>query len=95
MWTLDSEAWARGVLRTNVSLQILPFDFARTIELEENEVRLTYRVNNRSAAEELYLWAMHPLLRLQTGDQLELPASTRALLNGAAWIDVRCDHRCG
>jgi len=88
MWTLDSEAWARGVLRTNVSLQILPFDFARTIELEENEVRISYCLKNRSAAEELYLWAMHPLLRLQTGDQLELPASTRALLNGAVWIDA-------
>ncbi len=31
---------------------------------------------------------MHPLLQLQIGDRLELPASTRALLNGAAWIDA-------
>ncbi len=87
-WAVDNEAWENGVLRTSVSLKISPFDFERTIELEENEIRFTYRLNNRSAAEELYLWAMHPLLRLQTGDQLELPASTRALLNGAAWIDA-------
>jgi hypothetical protein len=31
---------------------------------------------------------MHPLVRLQSGDKLELPLSTRALLNGAAWLDA-------
>ena len=87
-WALDFEAWTRGVLRTSVGLQIVPFDFERTIELDENEVRFSYRLKNRSAAEEIYLWAMHPLLRLQAGDQLELPVSTRALLNGAVWIDA-------
>ncbi len=87
-WTLDSEAWERGVLRTSVSLNVSPFDFERTIELQENEVRLGYQLHNRAAAQELYLWAMHPLLRLQIGDQLELPSSTRALLNGAAWVDA-------
>ena len=87
-WTLDSEAWERGVLRTSVSLNVSPFDFERTIELQENEVRLGYQLHNRAAAQELYLWAMHPLLRLQIGDQLELPSSTQALLNGAAWIDA-------
>src|SRR5258708_2625122 len=87
-WTLDFEAWERGLLRTSVSLKISPFDFERTIELQENKVRLSYHLVNRGAAEELYLWAMHPLVRLQIGDQLELPASTRALLNGAAWVDA-------
>src|SRR5207249_6788445 len=85
--TLDLEEWERGLLRTTVSLKISPIDFERTIELQENEVRLSYQLTNRSAAEELYLWAMHPLLRLQKGDQLELPASTRALLDGADWLD--------
>ncbi len=87
-WTLDFEAWDRGVLRTSVSLKISPFDFERTIELQEHQVRLNYQLHNRAAAQELYLWAMHPLLRLQIGDQLELPSSTRTLLNGAAWIDA-------
>jgi hypothetical protein len=40
-----------------------------------------------SDAEEHYLWAVHPLLRLTAGDRLELPASTRRLLNGAGWVD--------
>src|SRR6267378_1404797 len=54
-WALDFEAWERGVLRTTVSLRISPLDFERTIELQENEVRLSYQLKNRSAAEELYL----------------------------------------
>ena len=87
-WGVDFEAWERGLLRTSVRLKISPFDFQRTIELQENEVRLSYQLNNRAAIEELYLWAMHPLLRLEKGDQLELPASTRALLDGAPWLDV-------
>ena len=87
-WTVDREAWERGLLRTSVGLKISPFDFARTIELNENEVRLRYHLRNRATAAEDYLWAMHPLLRLQSGDKLELPLSTRALLNGADWLDA-------
>ena len=33
-------------------------------------------------------WAMHPLLNIQEGDRLVLPASTRALLDGAGWVDA-------
>ncbi len=64
-----------------------PFAFSRTVELDENEIRLGYQLDNLSAAEESFLWAIHPLLKLEPGDQLQLPASTRALLPGAAWID--------
>jgi galactose mutarotase-like enzyme len=87
-WALDAEAWEGGLLRTSVSLKISPLDFERTIELQANEIRLSYQLKNRAAVPELYLWAMHPLLQLQSGDQLELPASTRALLNGASWLDA-------
>jgi hypothetical protein len=86
--TLDFDAWEQGLLRTSVSLKISPFDFERTIELQENQVRLSYQLNNRAGSEESYLWAMHPLLQLQIGDELELPASTRELLDGAGWIDA-------
>lgn len=86
-WTLDAEAWERGLLRTTVALDISPFDFERTIQLQGNEVRLLYQLRNRAAAAENFLWAMHPLLRLQPGDELELPESTRALLDGALWAE--------
>jgi len=92
-WSLDFEAWERGLMRTTVSLRISPFDLERTIELRENQVRLSYQLKNRAAATELYLWAMHPLLRLQRGDQLELPASTRALLDGTQWLDALNSNR--
>jgi hypothetical protein len=86
-WRVDTAAWEGGMLKTAVRLRLSPFDIERTVELRENEIRLGYRLGNRGVAEEHYLWAMHPLLRLRTGDRLELPASTRALLNGAAWIN--------
>jgi len=91
IWTaaskLDLRAWEHGLIRTSVSLNVSPFDFERMIELCNNQVRLAYHLKNRAASEELYLWAMHPLLQLQSGDELDLPSSTRALLNGAAWVD--------
>jgi len=87
-WAVDGEAWQDGVVLTTTRLAISPFDLERTIELQENEVHLNYRLKNRSATQELYLWAMHPLLRLRPGDHLELPASTRELLDGASWIDA-------
>jgi galactose mutarotase-like enzyme len=87
-WSVDRVAWANGILRTWTRLSLSPFQFERTIELQEDEIRLSYRLHNQSAAEESYLWAIHPLLSLQAGDQLELPASTRALLNNDAWIDA-------
>jgi hypothetical protein len=87
VWTVDNDAWKRGLLRTSLSLKISPFDFERTVELRENEVRFTYELRNRGTSEECYLWAMHPLLRLQMGDELELPLSTRMRLEGASWIN--------
>src|SRR5262249_53312681 len=86
-WSVDDEAWRSGVLCTGVDLKISPFRFDRSIELIENQLRLDYHLVNRGHVEEQFLWAMHPLLQLEPGDQLELPRSTRALLNGAAWID--------
>ena len=87
-WKVDFEALENGILKTSVRLEISPFDFERTIELRGNEIQINYQLNNYSKADRQFLWAIHPLLRLQADDQLELPASTRALLNGAAWIDA-------
>jgi galactose mutarotase-like enzyme len=86
-WDVDEEAWQRGVLKTSVRLKISPFDFERTIELDDNEIRLSYQLSNRNAASEYFLWAMHPLLKIQEGDRLVLPSSTRNLLNGSLWVD--------
>jgi hypothetical protein len=92
VWTtpceVDGGAWERGVLKTCVELAISPFVYHRAIELKEGELHLSYRLDNRGKAEEKYLWCMHPLLRLRAGDRLQLPASTRALMNGETWVDA-------
>src|SRR6266403_4434278 len=84
-WSVDRTAWGGGILKTRARLGISPFEFERTIELQENEIRINYQLNSRSGEEEDYLWAMHALLKLRAGDRIELPASTRGMLNGEAW----------
>lgn len=87
-WYVDEATWQKGALKTSVRLGISPFNFERTIELEEDTIRLSYQLSNRTPLSEYFLWAMHPLLSIQEGDRLALPASTRALLDGAGWVDA-------
>lgn len=87
-WTVDVMALERGILHTSIKLRVSPFELSRKIELRRNEVQIGYRLNNGNTVEEQFLWTLHPLLRLETGDHLELPASTRALLNGENWVDA-------
>jgi len=86
-WDVDAEAWQKGALKASVHLEISPFDFERTIELDDDEIRLSYQLSNRNSTSEFFLWAMHPLLKLQAGDKLVLPSSTRNLFNGETWVD--------
>lgn len=86
-WQVDMDAWRQGVLKTSIRLESSPFVFERSIELQEREICLNYKLSNVSDTEEHFLWAVHPLLRLTAGDRLELPDSTRKLLNGDAWVD--------
>ncbi|MGH7977606.1 MAG: hypothetical protein ACREDS_09230 [Limisphaerales bacterium] len=86
-WSVDTPAWENEILKTRVQLKISPFEFGRTIELSGNEIRISYQLTNHGVEKENFLWALHPLLELQPGDELELPASTRALFNGADWVD--------
>lgn len=87
-WKVDDEAWEKAVLKTSVELPVSPFGFERTIEITGKQARLSYCLRNRSPVAERYLWALHPLLAVQPGDQLQMPATTRALLNGEPWIDA-------
>jgi galactose mutarotase-like enzyme len=86
-WAVNGQGWEAGVLQTRACLAISPFVFERAIELRENEICLSYQLDNLSATEESFLWAIHPLLNVDAGVRLELPASTRSLFNGESWID--------
>jgi hypothetical protein len=86
-WQVNSAAWQNGILETSIKLKLLPFIFKRTIGLQGNQVRFDYQLSNLSRSEESFIWALHPLLQLTEGDELDLPVSTRQLLNGATWVD--------
>ena len=79
-WRVNEALWANGILKTEVDLKLSPFRFERTLELQGNEIQLSYELTNRGARDESFLWSLHPLLRLQLGDALNLPESTRALI---------------
>jgi hypothetical protein len=85
-WSVNACAWENRILHTSTQLKLSPFLFERTVELRGDEVRLNYHLNNQSDADQPYIWAIHPLLRLQPGDSLVLPPATRAVLNGEKWI---------
>jgi galactose mutarotase-like enzyme len=87
-WQVDENALQNGILTTSITLKSSPLTFNRTIELRGNEVKFKYQLTNLSGADEPFIWAMHPLLRLQSGDALEMPQSTRELLNGETWMDA-------
>ncbi len=87
-WQVNRRAWKEGALVTSLDLPVSPFSFERTIELRDRQVRFGYTLRNRGRLEEQFLWAFHPLLGLQPGDRLRMPATTRALLDGEPWIDA-------
>ncbi len=43
------------------------------MRLEDNEIRLDYRIRSTSREREAFLWALHPLLKIVEGDRIELP----------------------
>lgn len=77
IWT---EPWdvevVGGSVLTVVRCPISPFTFRRRASLDGQELRLDYEVENTGQEEEAFLWAFHPLLAINDGDQIELPVST-------------------
>jgi hypothetical protein len=86
-WVVEQSAWQHGILKTSIKLEKSPLEFERTLQLREDHLQFNYKLFNLTAMEERFNWAIHPLLRLTDGDELELPESTRALFNGNDWID--------
>lgn len=86
-WQVDEAAWQRSVLSTTVRLGVTGLLFARTIELTDREIQVHYVLTNPGKPGEAFLWAMHPLLALVAGDELDLPAAVRSQLAGESWID--------
>jgi galactose mutarotase-like enzyme len=78
-WAVDQSAWDQGRIKTTVATPVSPFVFERTVRLEENEVRLDYKLRNISEKPEPYLWAFHPLLEIVEGDRIALSGDVRSV----------------
>jgi hypothetical protein len=87
-WQVEECVPGNSTLTTSIKLKTSPLLFRRTVCLQGNEVWLDYELSNLSGGDENFIWAIHPLLRLAPGDELELPFSTRELLNGETWLDA-------
>ena len=85
-WVLDETAWRQKRITTYVRLPLSPLRFTRTIAIESNVVLVDYDLENLSETPQSYLWAMHPLLAVQAGDQLELPPEAQPLLATQPWL---------
>jgi len=62
----------------------LPYTFTRKITLTTNSSRIhvDYQVENKSDQSVNYVWSIHPLLAIEPGMELNLPASARFNVNG-------------
>lgn len=84
-WRL--EASTETSVTTVVDLSLSPLTFKRTITLSGNEVRADYVLRSRSANPEPFLWAMHPLLAIESGDRLHLSPALQAKIAKEPWVE--------
>ncbi len=83
-WTGDRlHLWAEGVH--------FPYVFRRTLRLHPAEpvLDVDYAVTNRSNSPFAYLWCAHPLLAIEPGMRLELPAGTPVRRYGGGPVPER------
>lgn len=72
-------------LRTRWQGVALPYTFTRVVTLNENSaiVRTDYEVVNNADQPINYVWCIHPLIAIEPGMELQLPASARFNVAGA------------
>lgn len=85
-WKMDAAAWEQQQIATTIQPPGSPFHFSRTIAVLGSLVRVSYRLTNRSGEPQEFLWAMHPLLALRPGDQIELPPEEKRWLAQHPWL---------
>lgn len=85
-WQLDEPAWEQKRITTTVRLPLSPFQLTRSLSLHDSRLTADYELTNCSHAAQPFLWAMHPLLALEAGDQLELPAEAAAQIRAEPWL---------
>jgi galactose mutarotase-like enzyme len=71
-WAVDRRAWARGELRTSLTLPLSRLHIDRTLTLDGPRLLLSYVLTNESSRRQPYLWAFHPLFTMEAGDRLAI-----------------------
>ena len=85
-WQLEDAELSSEKIALSVSLPISPFEFTRTVSLNQWTVNFDYRLRNRSDHPAHFLWAFHPLLRIEPGDELHvLRGLSEVELETASW----------
>lgn len=88
-WELDAGALAKGAICTRLRLPGGPLEVSRTVTLDGASLHLDYELTNAGSEPEPFLWAMHPLLTLEEGDRIRLPAEVRSVrVSGLKNLDL-------
>ena len=76
-WRLPctTEELAPNLVRLTATGSVLPIRFERTLSLEEETLRIDYRIENLGKEAIPYAWSAHPLLSVDPGDLVTLPPS--------------------
>ncbi|MDP9160621.1 MAG: DUF5107 domain-containing protein [Acidobacteriota bacterium] len=80
LWSMP---WKFHTTANEVALEVrgrsLPYMLTRRMKLEENTLLLNYQITNLSDADLRFLWSAHPLLAVEPGAKILLPAEVREL----------------
>ena len=80
IWSLPSTAEIVGQhICLTTHLRSLPLRLKKTVQLQENRVRLDYEATNLSQSSVKFLWSAHPLLRVEVGAEIILPKEVKEI----------------
>jgi hypothetical protein len=78
-WALDEATWEQGIISTTVTCRQSPFELNRQVSIRGNQLHLNYLLHNKGEQPEAYLWAFHPMIRVNSDDRLQLPEDVTIL----------------
>jgi galactose mutarotase-like enzyme len=88
VWELDRLALTQGRIVTRLQLPISPFWVERTIRVEGNKIVVEYALRNTDFAPQEFMWAFHPLMKIEAGDHLEFPGITHMLAESSIGVPL-------
>ena len=76
-WALDEAQLADGCTATRLKTPISPLFIERALRLDHDRLRFDYRLENLDGRPQEYLWALHPMMTIESGDRILLPETCR------------------